>query len=92
MKNSLVFIFLSFSFLASAAVYYVQDPAYNENASDMNRGDDINYPWATWQKAIDSAMPGDIVYFRGGTWYPRTDDYGNVVTYNQRGRHGYHGT
>ncbi len=92
MKVVLISLILSFSFLASARIYYVQDPAYNENASDQNRGDDINFPWATWQKGFNTAMPGDTVYFRGGTWLPRTDDYGNVAKYNPRGGNGHHGT
>lgn len=92
MKNVLIFILLSFSFLASARVFYVQDPVYNENANDLNPGDNIDYPWATWQKAFNSAMPGDTVYFRGGTWFPKTDDYGNVTMYHPESGHGYHGT
>jgi hypothetical protein len=92
MKSILTMVFLSWSLMVSATIYYVQDPAYNDNASDSNRGDDINYPWATWQKAFDTARPGDTVYFRGGTWYPRTDLYGSVTTYNPRGGHGYNGT
>jgi hypothetical protein len=78
--------------LASATIYYVQDIAYNENASDSNPGTDINHPWATWQKAFNSAMPGDTVYFRGGTWYPRTDDYGNVTIYHPSSGYGTAGT
>jgi len=50
-------------------VFYVQDPAYNANASDSNVGNDIDYPWATWQHAFDMAGIGDTVYFRGGVWY-----------------------
>jgi len=78
--------------LAYATVYYVQDTAYNENASDTNPGTDINQPWATWQKAFNSAMPGDTVYFRGGTWYPSTDDYGNVTIYHPSSGYGTPGT
>ena len=50
-------------------VYYVQSPDDNANASDSNAGTDINYPWATWKKAFNTARAGDTVYFRGGTWY-----------------------
>lgn len=67
-------ITISFAFFSlitlSQKVYYVQDKAYNINASDMNPGTDINYPWATWQKAFNTADAGDTVYFRGGIWYP----------------------
>ncbi len=42
-------------------------------------GDDNNpgtyeEPWGTWQKAFNTAEPGDLVYFRGGTWYRQQDD------------------
>lgn len=92
MKGILFFLALSLSYLASAKVYYVQDPAYNANASDSNPGTNINLPWATWQKGFNTAMPGDTVYFRGGTWYPRTDIYGNVTMHDPESRHGYNGT
>lgn len=92
MKGILLILTLSLFSLASAKVYYVQDPAYNENASDINPGTDINHPWATWQRGFNSAQPGDTVYFRGGTWLPRTDDYGNVTIYHPASGYGYHGT
>ncbi|MDT8402402.1 MAG: Ig-like domain-containing protein [Bacteroidales bacterium] len=64
-------ILVSFSLISlSQRVYYVQDKAYNPNASDMNPGTDINYPWATWQRAFNTAQAGDTVYFREGIWYP----------------------
>lgn len=34
----------------------------------MNPGT-IDRPWATWQKAFNTARAGDTVYFRGGVWY-----------------------
>lgn len=51
-------------------VYYVQDPWYNENASDLNLGTDINYPLATLQRAFNVVDAGDTVYMRDGIWYP----------------------
>jgi hypothetical protein len=36
--------------------------------SDMNPGT-YEKPWATWQRALDMASPGDTVYFRGGIYY-----------------------
>ena len=92
MKGFLICMILSLSTIASARVYYVQDPAYNENASDMNAGTNIDRPWATWQKAFNTARAGDTVYFRGGTWYPRTDDYGNVTIFDPQSGHGSYGT
>jgi hypothetical protein len=37
-------------------------------------GDDTNpgtfeEPWSTWQKAFETAKPGNVVYFRGGVYY-----------------------
>lgn len=73
-------------------VYYVQDPAYNANASDGNAGADIDYPWATWQKAFNTAVAGDSVYFRNGSWYPTTSDSGVILRYNPGGGTGNNGT
>ena len=39
------------------------------NGNDNNPGT-FEQPWGTWQKAFDTANAGDIVYFRGGVWYP----------------------
>ncbi len=92
MKSSLILIVLFLCTLAEARVYYVQDKAYNENASDINAGTDINHPWATWQRAFNTARAGDTVYFRGGTWYPSTDIYGNVTMHYPSNGNGYNGT
>jgi hypothetical protein len=71
MKKLIYILLLLFSKSSfSQSVYYVQDVADNSNARDSNAGTDINYPWATWQKAFDTADAGDIVYFRGSIWYP----------------------
>jgi hypothetical protein len=37
--------------------------------NDANPGT-FTQPWGTWQKAFNTADAGDIVYFRGGVWYP----------------------
>ena len=92
MKGILFFVTLSFSSIVSAHTYYVQDKAYNENASDINLGTDINYPWATWQRAFNAAAAGDTVYFRGGSWYPKTDHYGNVTEHDPLNGFGHNGT
>jgi hypothetical protein len=88
-------VFLMFIFLTSelsAHTFYVQDRAYNANASDMNRGTDINHPWATWQKAFRTARAGDTVYFRGGSWYPTQDNYGSVTEHHASIGRGHYGT
>jgi hypothetical protein len=55
-------------------------------------GDDTNtgaydQPFATWQKAFDTADAGDVVYFRGGVYYPT-----QYVTLNPAGGRGNSGT
>jgi hypothetical protein len=50
-------------------------------------------PWATWQKAFSTANAGDIVYFRGGVWYPAGAAYGNnIIMVNPPGGLGHSGT
>jgi hypothetical protein len=51
-------------------------------------------PWATWQKAFNTAEPGDIVYFRGGVWYPTKSEYGGnaITTIDPDNRFGHSGT
>lgn len=41
------------------------------NGNDNNPGT-ITQPWATWQKATSTAVRGDTVYFRGGTYMSLT--------------------
>lgn len=57
--------FIPLAFLFLGATYYV-DPA----GSDLNSGS-IGSPFATWQKASDTAQTaGDIVCFNNGTYTP----------------------
>ena len=65
MRIILLITFLVFSLISNAATYYVAT-----NGSDSNAGT-INAPFATWQKGFTVAQPGDIVYIRGGTYYPK---------------------
>lgn len=65
MRSILLLIFLVFSLISNAATYYIAT-----NGSDSNPGT-INAPFATWQKGFTVAQPGDIVYVRGGTYYPK---------------------
>ena len=55
--------FLIMSSAVSAGTYYVAP----SGGKDSNPGT-FAQPWATWQKAFDTAIAGDTVYFRGGTW------------------------
>jgi len=59
----------------SGTTYYVAT-----NGNDSNPGT-ISQPFASWQKGFDVAQAGDIVYIRGGTYYPTGTGYG----------HGYYG-
>ena len=47
----------------------------------------ITQPWATWQKAFNTANAGDTVFFRGGVWYPTSG-----VNYLPGRGKGYNGT
>ena len=91
MKITILLISFAFCYIISfsQSIYYVQDKAYNANASDMNAGTDINFPWATWQKAFDTADEGDTVYFRGGVWYPtRSPNYEPSTGHGNNGSYG----
>jgi uncharacterized repeat protein (TIGR02059 family) len=49
--------------MATNGSTYFVSPNGNDGASG-----DISNPWLTWQKAFNTAVAGDIVYFRGGEW------------------------
>lgn len=63
------------------ADYYVAP-----NGNDLNPGT-ISSPWLTWQKAFDTAQPGDTVYYRGGI-YPLTATDGTGIIYDPSDGHG----
>ncbi len=65
MKGISIFLLLGVSLITSAKNYYVAPTGGNDN----NPGTETQ-PWATWQKAFNTAVAGDTVYFRGGTWKP----------------------
>jgi len=44
--------------------YYVATSGNDDHPGTME------LPWATWQKAFNTARQGDMVYFRGGIWFP----------------------
>ncbi len=96
MKRFLIPVLIILSAASSAQkIYYVQDKAYNKNASDTNPGTNPNDPWATWQKAFRTAQAGDTVYFRGGSWYPSRQESGQawpVTAIDPSSRIGFNGT
>ena len=64
MKKFLLLFLLASSTAVWAKTYYVAP----SGGSDSYAGTNIAQPWATWQKAFNTAMAGDTVYFRGGVW------------------------
>jgi hypothetical protein len=81
----LIYILLLLPISVFAETYYVQDTSENASASDSNTGTDIALPWATWQKAFNTAEAGDTVYFRGGVWYPDIDQTAYIIQFNPDG-------
>jgi hypothetical protein len=85
----ILFLFIGITVNAQYHVYYCQDPAYNatygSTASDANAGTSITLPWATWQKAFNTADAGDTVYFRGGVWYITVPAHHLAGTYGHDG-------
>ena len=60
------------------------------NGNDNNPGT-FTQPWKTWSKSFHTAQAGDIVYFRGGTYYTDVIDGSGVRYYPAQG-FGYDGT
>ncbi len=61
-RSALLLLFLLYSITINAATYYVAT-----TGNDANSGG-ISSPWLTWGKAASTAIAGDTVYFRGGTY------------------------
>ncbi len=84
MKKVYLVLFIFFiSFSLPAATYYV-----STNGSNSNNGT-INQPFASWQKAVDVAVAGDIIYIRGGVYNTsgtqRTTGYCGLFIQNKNG-------
>jgi hypothetical protein len=58
--------------------------------SDVNPGS-FDKPWGTWQKAFETAVAGDTVYFRGGVYYVK-QIITAMGTLNPPAGHGHNGT
>lgn len=64
MKRFLLPVFLVVSTVVSGKTYYVAT-----NGSDLNNGTTLSTPFATWQRGINVAYPGDTIFIRGGVYY-----------------------
>ncbi len=60
-------LLMTITSIASARTYYV-----SPNGNDSNSGT-FSQPWGTLNKAFSSAIAGDTVYFRGGTYLPTSE-------------------
>lgn len=65
MKKILLVFFVIITIPLYASTYYVATTGNDSNPGTIER------PFATWQKGFNVAVAGDIVYIRGGTYYPR---------------------
>ncbi|MFN2270192.1 MAG: right-handed parallel beta-helix repeat-containing protein [Anaerolineae bacterium] len=68
---------------AMASVYYVDQG--HPSASNSNDGSEGS-PWLTVQKAADTAIAGDVVYIKNGTYYEivtaeHSGSSGNLITF-----------
>jgi uncharacterized protein YjdB len=67
MKKILLLLLFASSSVVWAKTYYVAPTG----GSDSYSGTKISEPWATWQKAFNTATnPGDTVFFLNGVWTP----------------------
>jgi uncharacterized protein YjdB len=82
LKRIFIVLFLTINSLVSAKTYYVSPTGDN-----TNDGLTTSTPWLTWQYAFNSAVAGDIVYFRGGT-YATTVTNGHGLTISKSGTSG----
>jgi hypothetical protein len=69
--------------MVSAKTYYVAPTGGNNNYPGT-----ITQPWATWQKAFNTAIAGDTVYFRGGVWYHQPGQKVEIIPGDGKGHSG----
>jgi len=83
MTKVFIVIFLTITVSLSGATYYV-----STDGRDSNPGT-ITQPFATWDYAFNKVVAGDIVYIRGGVYYPAAKPYQGVIyggrVYNRNG-------
>lgn len=69
-KVATILALLCLCITGTAKTYFVAPTG----GSDTNPGTK-DRPWATWQKAFNSAIAGDTVYFRGEYGIPHRKQY-----------------
>jgi len=82
---------LIIAFLLTGYFIYAQDIGgdyYVSVYGDDNNPGTYEQPWATFQKAFDSARPGDTVYFRGGVYFSTSPNEIRPADSNPVGRSG----
>jgi uncharacterized repeat protein (TIGR02059 family) len=67
MKRIIFLFSLVICSVVSAKTYYVA--TNGNNSYTAVQAQNINTPWATWQKAINSMASGDTIFIRGGVYY-----------------------
>ncbi len=91
----MIWLVLAFTFLlslpahAAICTHYVSPGGHSDTPSDGNPGTVITAPWATIQKAASTAVAGNVVCIRGGTFnftttYPavaNSGTAGNLITF-----------
>jgi hypothetical protein len=67
MKKIIIILLWVIGITSYAATYYVAPSTATPAGNDSNVGT-ITSPWLTWGKAATTAIAGDTVFFRGGTY------------------------
>jgi parallel beta-helix repeat protein len=85
-----VFVFLLTGSVAQAATYYVDGASLGGACSDVASGTSLGAAWCTVQKAATTAVAGDTVYVRGGTYretitIANSGTSGNPITFAKYG-------
>jgi len=66
------------SFDTAGCEQLVEGAYYVAPDGDDDAPGSLDAPWQTWQHALDSAAPGDVIYLRGGTYQPQQRVRSNV--------------
>jgi hypothetical protein len=80
--NAMMWHFITSAYASYTSGIDIGGDYYVATWGDDSNPGSFSQPWATWQKAFETAQAGDTVYFRGGVWYPQDYYLGsaNAVT------------